>query len=92
VAARSITEKQIKAAIKKGLGAAGKKYDLDETYTSYLVGVKSGRGSGAPAPIPTRHEAGVLERFLQLENIPAQMCSASRDGYWIEVPKIVAAT
>ena len=90
--ARSITEKQSKAAIKKSLGAAGRKYNLDETHVNYVIGTNGPGGArAAGVPIADRHEAGVLERMLELENIPARMHAASRGGYWVEVPKIVAA-
>ena len=56
--ARSITEKQIKAAIKKSLGAAGRKYNLDETHVNYVIGTNGPGGArAAGVPIADRHEA-----------------------------------
>jgi hypothetical protein len=91
--AQSFTERQIKAAIKKGLGTAGRKYNIDESYTEWIIGVNGPRGAkAAGVPISDRHEAGVLERILDLAAIPARMHAASRGGFWVYVPKIVRAS
>lgn len=86
--ARSFTDKQIYAALKKALGASSKKYNVDETYTTYELGV--GPRAKAPTPIADRHEAGVIERLLEIADIPARMHAASRGGYWITIPKITS--
>lgn len=85
--ARSITEKQIRAAIKKALGGASKKYDIDETYVAWEVGAKGSRFGAVP--IESQHEAGVLERILQLADIPAERIKASSGGFWLRVQKII---
>lgn len=90
--AQSFTERQIKVALRKGLGALAKKYNVDESYTEYIVGANGPRGArAAGVPIVDRHEAGVVERILDLAAIPSTMRPASRGGYWIYVPKIVGA-
>ena len=85
--ARSFTEKQIRATIRKAFGTASKRYEIDETYTDFLVG---GSGKSGPVPIEDRHDAGVLEKVLENAGISARMLKASREGWWIEIPKIEA--
>lgn len=85
--ARSFTERQIKSALKKSFGAVARRYEIDETYTDFEIGLKGSRFGALQ--IDSRHEAGVVETQLRRQDIPAEMRKTSKDGYWVVVPKIV---
>ena len=87
--ARSFTEKMIRQALKRGLGALAKRYNVDETYVEYVIGI--GPRAKAPAPIPERDEAGAIDRILDLSAIPSKIHAGSRGGWFVYVPKIVGA-
>lgn len=83
--ARSTSEKGIRVLLKKKLG---KTYNIDETYVDYVVG--GGPRTSAPIALPD-HEAGVVERVLLVDGLPARITSV-RGGRLVLVPKIIPAT
>lgn len=82
--ARSVGDRGLRTLLKKKLG---KTYNIDETHVDWVIG--NGSSKSAPTPI-TDHEAGIIARVLEVDNIPCRAI-AVRGGKLVLVPKIIPA-